>query len=196
MEKKRKRSTIKYLEEQFNKYMLVNLLVSILIIILGLILFINPSIAIKTVSWLIGLVFLLVGSLSIYSYMKKDRINLFTFNLIYGVISIVVGLLVILNPFAIANILTISLGIWLIISGGLKVNYGVRLKNIKEQSWALTLFVGVISMLFGLMVILNPFSKLVIVEVIGLFLIVYGIIDLTDIILLKKRAKNFIKLYK
>ena len=196
MEKKKKRSTIKYLENQFNLYMLANCGVSLLMILLGFVLYVNPTIAIKTVSWLIGLIFIIVGALSIYSYIKKDRITLLSFNLIYGIISAVVGLLVILNPFAIANILTVGLGIWLIVSGGLKVNYSIRLKAIKEQSWSLTLVVGIISIIFGLMVILNPFSKLILVEVIGLFLIVYGIIDLTDILLLKKRAKNFIKIFK
>ena len=107
-----------------------------------------------------------------------------------------IGLFVIINPFAIANILTIGLGIWLIVNGGLKINYGVKLKDIKERAWGLTLVVGIISIIFGLMVILNPFSKLIIVEVIGLFLLVYGVIDLTDLLLLKKRAKSFIKVFK
>lgn len=196
MKKKEKRSTIKYLESKFNSYMLANCILAILLIVLGIILYVVPSIAIKTVSWLIGLFFIIQGVLAIYSYIKKERISLLTFNLVYGIISMVIGLLVIINPFAIANILTISLGIWLIVSGGLKINYGLRLKNIKEGSWALTLAVGIISILFGIMVILNPFSKLILVEVIGLFLVVYGIIDLTDAILLKKRAKIFIKVFK
>lgn len=196
MEKKKKRSTIKYLESQFNLYMLANCAISLIMIILGLILYVNPEVAMKTVSWLIGIIFIVVGALSIYSYIKKDRITLLTFNLIYGIISALVGLFIILNPFAIANILTVSLGIWLIISGGLKINYGVRLKTIKEQAWSLTLVVGIISILFGLMVILNPFSKLILVEVIGLFLVVYGIVDFVDVLLLKKRAKSFIKLFK
>jgi len=196
MENKKKRSTVKYLEGQFNRYMIANCLLAIIMIILGLILYVFPTITIKTVSWLTGLIFIIVGVLAIYSYIKKDRISLLSFNLIYGIISTVVGLLVISNPFAIANILTVSLGLWLIISGGLKVNYSIRLKNIKEQSWLLTLVVGIITILFGLMVILNPFSKLILVEVIGLFLIVYGVIDLTDVILLKKRAKSFIKIFK
>lgn len=103
---------------------------------------------------------------------------------------------IILNPFAIANIVTIGLGIWLIVSGGLKINYGIRLRNIREAASTITMVVGIISILFGLMVIINPFAKLFLVEVVGIFLMVYGIIDLTNIILLKKRAKNFIKIFK
>lgn len=196
MEKKKKRSTIKFLEAQFNLYMVTNCILALIIVLLGTILYLRPSTAIKTVSWLIGLYFAIQGIVSIVSYLKKDRISLLNFNLIYGIISILVGLFVILNPFAIANILTVGLGIWLIISGGLKINYGARLKLIKENSWLLTLVVGIISVLFGLMVILNPFSKLVLVEVIGLFMLVYGVIDLTNIILIKRRAKDFIKLFK
>ncbi len=192
----KKRSTIKFLEGQFNKYMLINGILSTIIIVVGFILFVSPSIAIKTVSWLIGLFFCIQGILSIISYIKKDRITLLTFNLIYGLISILIGLFVIINPFAIANILTIGLGIWLIISGGLKLNYSLRLKWVKESSWAVTFGVGIISIIFGLLAILNPFSKLFLVEVIGLFLMVYGIIDLTDTVLLKRRAKQFIKLFK
>lgn len=193
---KKRKITVKYLEELFSKYMLVNGLFSIVMILIGLILYVYPSIAIKTVSWIIGLIFITIGVLSIYSYFKKESIRLLTFNLTYGVLSIVLGLLVLINPFAIANILTFGLGIWLIISGSLKVSYGISLKNIKEEIWLLTLVIGIISIVFGLMVILNPFSKLIIVGVVGLFLVVYGIIDLVNVFLLKKRCKKFIKLFK
>jgi uncharacterized membrane protein HdeD (DUF308 family) len=196
MKKTKKRTTIKVLESLFNKYLLANILLSLVMIVLGIILYAYPEIAIKTVSWLIGIIFLVVGALSIYSYVKKDRITLFVFNLIYGISSIVIGLFVIINPFAIANILTVSLGIWLLVSGALKINYALRLKSINELSWALTLSVGIITILFALMVIFNPFTKLIIVEVIGLFLIVYGAVDLTDILLIKKRSKSFIKSFK
>jgi len=196
MKKTNKKTTIKVLESMFNKYMIANIVVSLTMIILGIVLYAYPAIAIKTVSWLIGIIFIIIGSLSIYSYIKKDRISLLAFNLVYGILSIVVGLFVALNPFAIANILTVSLGIWLLVSGALKVNYALRLKSIKELSWSLTLAVGIITILFAIMVLFNPFSKLIIVEVIGLFLIVYGVIDLTDILLIKKRSKNFIKSFK
>lgn len=196
MKKTNKKTTIKVLESMFNKYMIANIVVSLTMIILGIVLYAYPAIAIKTVSWLIGIIFIIIGSLSIYSYIKKDRISLLAFNLVYGILSIVVGLFVALNPFAIANILTVSLGIWLLVSGALKVNYALRLKSIKELSWSLTLAVGIITILFAIMVLFNPFSKLIIVEVIGLFLIVYGVIDLTDVLLIKKRSKNFIKSFK
>ena len=196
MKKTNKKTTIKVLESMFNKYMIANIVVSLTMIILGIVLYAYPAIAIKTVSWLIGIIFIIIGSLSIYSYIKKDRITLLAFNLVYGILSVVVGLFVALNPFAIANILTVSLGIWLLVSGALKVNYALRLKSIKELSWSLTLAVGIITILFAIMVLFNPFSKLIIVEVIGLFLIVYGVIDLTDILLIKKRSKNFIKSFK
>lgn len=196
MKKTNKKTTIKVLESMFNKYMIANIVVSLTMIILGIVLYAYPEIAIKTVSWLIGIIFIIIGSLSVYSYIKKDRISLLAFNLVYGILSIVVGLFVALNPFAIANILTVSLGIWLLVSGALKVNYALRLKSIKELSWSLTLAVGIITILFAIMVLFNPFSKLIIVEVIGLFLIVYGVIDLTDILLIKKRSKNFIKSFK
>lgn len=191
-----KKSPLKRLEGLFNSYMIISGLLAILMIIVGLILYFSPAFAMRTVSWLVGLFFIIQGALAVISYIKKERVSLLNLNLVYGIISILIGIFVITNPFAIANFLTIGLGIWLIISGGLKVNYGLRLKNIKESSWALTFGVGIISIIFGLLAILNPFSKLFLIEVIGLFLLVYGIIDLTDIILLKKRSKVFIKLFK
>ncbi|MBQ6687298.1 MAG: DUF308 domain-containing protein [Bacilli bacterium] len=193
---RKSRGAIKFLESQFNIYMNTNIILALIMIILGLILYAVPSAAIKTVSWLIGIFFCVQGITAVISYIKKDRISLLTFNLIYGIISFLIGVFVISNPFALANIITIGLGIWLIVSGGLKINYGIRLKNIKEASWTITLVVGIISILFGLMVIINPFAKLFLVEVVGVFLLVYGIIDLTNIILLKKRAKDFIKIFK
>ena len=70
----KRRSTIKFLESQFNLYLLVNCFLAIIMILLGIVLYVNPSIAIKTVSWLIGIFFLIQGILAILSYIKKDEL--------------------------------------------------------------------------------------------------------------------------
>lgn len=191
----KKKTTIKALENQFNLYMLLNMGLAIVMIILGLILYINPSIAIKTASWIIGIFFIIQGVALIYSYIKSN-INLMSLNMAMGIIVILLGIFILSNPFAIINVLNIGLGIWLIVSGAYKINFAIQLKKVKESSWLITLVVGIISIIFALMVIFNPFAKLVLVQVIGLFMIVYAIIDLTDSLLLKNRAKQFIKLFK
>ena len=55
---------------------------------------------------------------------------------------------------------------------------------------------GIISALFGIIVIINPFANLYFTQMIGLFMVLYAVIEATYTILLKQRSKNFLKLLK
>ena len=92
MKKDVKKTATKYLETQFNLYVYTSIVLSLIMIVIGLILYNVPDIAVKVVSWIIGIYFIVQGAVSIYAYIKKKNLSMLSLNLIYGILGIVLGL--------------------------------------------------------------------------------------------------------
>ena len=107
----------------------------------------------------------------------------------------IIGAIIILVPFSVTSFLTICLGLYLIVFGANKVTYGVWFKIGDDSSWLITFVIGVMLMVFGILVLSNPFSALTVTQVIGTFLVLSSILDITDLVLLKKRANEITKIF-
>ena len=97
---------------------------------------------------------------------------------------ILIGLLSML----VGKSLQIFLGIYIIFLAIQKITYAIFLQRFGELSWLLTLIVGILYLAMG---ILSMFSEKVIV-VCGIVLIGYGLINLVNVLLLRKRSKYYI----
>lgn len=192
----KKSSPLKLLQKIFNIYILQTLISSITIFVLGLVFLFNPTIATRTVEIITSIILIALGIGAIFNYFSKATLRIFNYNLVYGIISIVLGVLIAVNPFALVNIITIAFGIWLVFSGLIKVNYGLNFKRINEDSWLLTLVIGILTLVFGVIVIINPFINLYLTQVLGLFISIYAVLEFTESILLKQRSSAFLKQFK
>ncbi len=187
---------MKKMEERFNKILLIEMGFSLLYAILGLIIFLKSEIANTIAGVLIGIFFLLTGLIQIYTFIDKNKIKLFKTNLIIGIINIILGLFLMFNPLKMLNILNISLGIALLIDGINKLLLFYNLKKVGEEAKKI-IFVSTLLLIFmGIMIIINPFRTLVITKTVGIFIMLYNIINLNDLVLLKKRSKKFLKNFK
>ena len=171
----------------FNYVTLIDMGISLVYVIMGLVFYFLPDMSNLIASILTGLVLILSGANQIYSFIKRDKIHLFNNNLIYGIILVVVGILAMF----LGNVLSIVLGIYFIVSGAQKVNYGIVFRKFKESSWLLTIVIGVLFLILGIVCFFAKGDG--IVSAVGLGLIGYGLINLVDVILLRKRCKNFLK---
>lgn len=193
---KKESKTKKAIEKIFNLFIAKSLIFDVVITFLGLYFIINPFSGLRGCEIVFAIILIISGGFSIFDYASKGIIRLFGLSLIYGALSVVLGILILINPLALINVLTIVFGIWLIISGLMKIDYAIKLNAFKEESWGLTLVIGLLITIFGILVIVNPFINLYLTEVAGLFLIIYAILDFTNIVLFKKRATEITKLFK
>lgn len=170
----------------FNIVTLIDLSVSFIYIILGIIFFIVPLMSNVIVSVISGLFLIANGVNLIYSYFKNDEIILFDFNLHYGTIFVIIGLFIVfLN-----NIFSIFLALYLIVSAVQKIHWGIILKNLNESSWLITLVIGV---LFVIIAIISFFAKSdVLIKVSGIVLFGLGMLNFIDTILLRHRFIYFL----
>lgn len=68
--------------------------------------------------------------------------NLF-FKHCFGVLYSILGVVIILYPYSVMEFVTVCLGLFVIINGATKINYGIWLKRGNEDSWLVTLVTGI-----------------------------------------------------
>ena len=183
------------IENVYNRMIIYSLLTAILAILVGLTLIFLPSVSNKIVGIIMGVVILIFGINAVYKYFHRDGAKIYSLNIVFAVLYSILGVVIILYPFSVMEFVTVCLGIFVIINGATKINYGVWLKKGNEDSWLVTLVTGIFLVIIGIMLVFNPFASLTLTQLCGAFLIIVGILNVSDTILFKKRAKEIMEIF-
>lgn len=158
---------------------------SLIMALIGVILLFLPEATNKVIGYIIGGAFFTAGAITIVKYFKSE-IKLSTMNLASGILYALLGLIIILNPLSIMKLATIIFGIYLIVNGVLKIYNAYMTHDITSSYWKGMLISGTIITIFGLILIINPFSGLMITKVAGAFLLIVSIFDIINSCIVKK----------
>lgn len=177
--------------ENFGKIFVTTILSSVIFVALGIFLYTKPETTISTISYILGIIIILLGSFSFGKYFQSREDGYkFSFSLIYGVLSFVIGLILILNPTALATLIPFVIGFWMIINSTVKIQYSLNLRQFENRAWVPTFIIGLLTLVCGLVMVFNPFEgALLITKMIGLFIIIYSILDIIEVFLLNKNIK-------
>ena len=186
---------MKDLEKNRKKIWWSSVTSSIILFILGLLLFLKPDTVIHVVALILGFFIIVVGIFALLKYFRAEQKNgMIRFNIIYGGVCIVSGLILALTPSAIASILPIVLGIWMIISSLLKIQYALNMKEAGSTSWIPTFTLAMITLVVGILLVINPWrGAQVILQIVGGFLMAYALLDVIASFLLNKETKTLMK---
>lgn len=187
---------MKKIEQTFNQIIFREMVYSVVFAIIGLIIFLNSDMTNRTAGLLIGTFLLVAGIFNLYTFIDKHKIKLFRFSLYFGIINILLGIFAMFNPLSILNFLNISLGICLIVESINKIIYFLDFKKVGEESKKIILTSSILFLILGIMIIVNPFRSIIITKTIGMFVILYNVLNLNDLVLLKRRSKKFLELLK
>ena len=177
-------------ENRFKRILKYGLIINGISLILGVLLLFLSKASNKTFGLITGTIYLLFGVTFIYKYLQRDGAKLYSLNLIYGILCSLLGLITVFYPFRDAKLVTVFLGIFLTINGLVKLNYSFWLKKGSEESWNIVLTSGILLIIFGILMMLNPFVQMAINLVVGIFIIICSIFDITITILFKNRFKE------
>jgi len=151
------------------------LLRGICAILFGVLAFIWPGITLLTLALLYGIFALIEGALALAAAIMGGAPAPRWWLAVVGLLGIAVGILTIIMPGITAFILVLFVAAWAIISGIMQIVGAIRLRKEIDNEWMLVA-VGVISVAFGLLVLLQPMlGALSLVFVIGAYAIIYGI---------------------
>lgn len=179
------------------KSFVMSLITSIIFVIIGLFLFIKPDTTIVTISYLFGGALALLGLINVVKYFLNDfGVNPFDFNLVYGVLLIIGGLFLILKPNLLASLLPIILGIWIVINGVTKFQYALILKGLDKDDWKYTLLIAILTLAWGIILLVNPLEVVLkATQIIGVFIIIYAVLDIIDSFILKRNQEDINRAY-
>ena len=175
-----------------SKLFKTSIISSISLIILGLMLFFQAETTIISISYIIGAVLIALGVLSGIRFISGlNSNNLNELDIVYGVVCVVLGILIITNPTAIASAIPIVVGVIIVLNSVIKLHYSLELKEAKNELWKSTMIMSTIMTVCGVILIFNPFAGAVfITKIIGFLIIVYAMLDIVSTIIIKKNATN------
>ncbi len=196
MVKKKVKTLTDKIKLDFKKMLLGSILLNALFLIFGIIIYLNPIITLELTGIILGIYFILFGIYAIYEFIIRDNNTLFSLNILWGPLAIIVGFLAIINPFDMTKILTFTLGIYLVITSLIKIIDAIKLKKYKYDGWSLILAIGIILLIFGIFMIINPMASMDLVEATGIFIILASVLEICSSIMLYTKAKEVLALFK
>ena len=146
---------------------------SILLLIVGIFLFANPTEMVKFITYIIGLLFVVFGSIKLYNYYKfKETISNIQFTL--GITSIIIGIIIMFCNGIIEFVIRLAMGGYILANGLNKLIVSLNSKDYNDK-WIALLSIAIILIIGGLYIILK---SNIILSTIGLVLIIYSTIDI------------------
>ena len=163
------------------------ILTGVLYILLGIVALVIPETMQKTLGYLIGIVLIVAGLVSIICYLLRDaRENYYhnEFVLLGAVVLYKVEIVISLIPFI--------LGVLVLCSGCSKLQDAIDLKRLDYGSWLGLLIVAAINIILGVVLIYNPFKAAILLfRVLGVVLILSGAGDCFSTIYFARKLRRF-----
>ena len=169
-----------------------SILGSIGLIILVTLLVFKSEATIISISYIIGGILVAIGALAILRFIKntkeKGKRDL---DIVYGIVTIILGIIVIRSPHAIASIIPFIIGFIIIINSATKLQYSFELKKNNNDLWKSTMILAFITTICGLILILNPFKGAeFITKIVGILILIYSILDIVSTITIKNTVNK------
>ena len=175
----------------------LTLVTSLLLIALGTIALFSKDNFASILGIISGIALILIGALTILYAVIIKRMILGTGRLIFqGILSTLLGILLLVVQEASIYLVSTFLSIYLLIRGISKISNSVTLKTFKVTSWWITLVLGILYTILGLaLFIFNNVTNEIVTILIGTFFIISGalnIIELFDYLKREKREEQII----
>ena len=180
------------LNELFNRVFFLSVISSIVSILLGCLLIFETSASIETMAVILGILLILLGAFIIGRYISSELFrSIFDFSLLYSFLSILSGVLILMDNSLITIIISAYIFANLMMSAINKINLAVVIKKLDLGNWVLPLLVSLLLIAASVVVIINPInSTIVVTKTVGVVVIISAIIDLIEMIAIKCKVKN------
>ena len=147
------------------------LLSGVLFLILGIVCWAWPNLALETIALILGIGFLVAGVGAVADYVLA-RGFFSAWLLVDGILDVILGIIFIVNPLVSAWALAWLVAIAIIVSGIMQLFSCWRLRHDMSATWWLSLITGVITIVLGILMLAVPSTLALWLSI---FAIVYGV---------------------
>ncbi|WGH75045.1 DUF308 domain-containing protein [Tenacibaculum tangerinum] len=174
------------------KYWYLPLIIGILFILTGFYTFVAPQDSYLALAIIFSASFLASGILEIiFAVSNRDELDHWGWNLFAGIVTAIIGFLLLVNPQVTMITLPLYVGFTILIASFTAVGAAMNLKNYGVLDWGNLMVIGVLGILFSFFLIFNPlFAGMTIVVWTGLAFLAIGGFYVYVSIRLKKLKNN------
>lgn len=179
---------MQYLKDLLKKSGWMSIAESLVFAILGIILIWQKDAIMSMIAYILGAVFILLGIIKVINYVQtKSKSDLYNYELVYGIMAVIIGIVIMVYSSTISKIFGIIIGMWIVYSGVVRASSALKLKQIKSNIWIYSLVIAVIMLICGLVVIFNTGA---ITWAIGAIMITYAVLDIIENVIFINNVKK------
>ena len=158
----------------------------------GLIFIIRPDVSAGFLGYLLGTAMIVFGAIKIVGYFSKDLFRLaFQYDLEFGVILIVLGVIVLVKPLDVLNFIFIATGFAILADSLFKIRIATDAKKFGIDAWWTIFAFAVLTGVIGILLVIRPWeSARILTALLGISLLSEGILNLCVAISTVKIVKN------
>lgn len=168
------------------------ILVSIIFCAVGIAMILSPAPSVTVIGNFFGISMLAFGCVKLVGYFSKDLFRLaFQYDLEFGILLLILGVITLIKPGNVMNFICISLGICILTDSLFKVKIALEARGFGVRAWWLTLALSILAGIAGLLLVLRPAEAMqAMMILLGISLLAEGILNLSVAISLVKIVKN------
>lgn len=171
-------------------------LVSIFYVIMGLIMLLNPKFVCDAVNYIIGILILVYGIIYTVKFFGKNTFtNINKFNLLAGLLCVVFGIYILLNPTVLLSLIPFAAGMLVLLDGFGKLKNALDLKKYGYLKWWVGLIFAFLFIGIGIFMVFQSFKVTeLVVRIIGGILIIDALSDVWAYFCYRKCSKKLEKI--
>lgn len=166
-------------------------LLALLYIVLGVVLILFPATSLNLACLLIGAVTLLYGVVRIFGYTRAGEGEASRLELAFGIVLAALGVFLLVCPQLLVSLIPIALGAYLLVDSFSAIKRSLDWKSLGFSRWWVSFLVALVLALFGLVMILRPFTLVAnLVVFIGVGFLFDGVFTLVQLIVNERAFRN------
>lgn len=165
---------------------------SSLFCLLGVLMIALPRLSISFIGIAAGVMLIAFGIVKLIGYFSRDLYRLaFQYDLAFGILLLVLGVLLLINPGSAVNFLCLILGISIMADGLFKLQTAFDAKRFGLPAWWLILVLGVFASAVGVIATFHPAqSARILTILLGVSMLAEGALNLSVAIFAVKIIRN------
>lgn len=182
---------MKSIEKKLKQYNYESIFTSFITILLGIAMILFSKDVLNIISYLLGGILLIEGIFKVYYYLRYEgKYNIFNYDLSFGILNIILGIICIIFKNELQSIFRIIVGLIVIYEGILNISLAHKVCFVNKKLGIVSLLLSILMILCGGIIIL---TKGILIATIGYILIIFAVMDIIESIIFKRNVKKIEK---
>ena len=191
---RRKKRLFSDLEIEFQTTLDLFTIYSFIFLVIGVLFSLWNTAGAMVIRIFFGLLFMIYGMLQFYTFSKRRKLSLYNFSIVYGIVAFFLAIF----SFCVSDlvILLIVLGIFLLLQVVEHFIQGFYLLRARDMSISVLLGQMALFVFMAVILFINPFLQLYVGQILGIFAILYGILNIACLSFLSKKSQVILSFFE